>query len=386
MSRWLKWTLVWVGLSMLSGCSSLTGKKDEEKSPSDSAPYVEPDPGQSVGLRKVWSRSVAGKPDKYMFHPGRFVIEGREIYVGSFQGKVSRLRWDDGGEDWETDVGGQINGGVAVDEQHVYAGTVEGDLVALSRKDGKEVWRSHAASSIVSAPTAAKGLVLFVTMDNHTYAVKADTGTLAWLHTAIAEPLVVMGAATPTVEGEFAFVGYSTGEVYGLKLATGESVWSESLKTLSGRSEVEMLQDVDAALVVYSRKIYAVNHQGNVVAFYPEKGARIWERPASSVRTPLAMGGSLFVATVEGELIAFGMDDGFVLWRTRVSDSLTSTPVFWRGRLVIGDQAGRVFSLDPNTGRVTGKEKIGDPLVGEPIVRNENIFFYTNDGALIRYE
>ncbi|MBF0187872.1 MAG: outer membrane protein assembly factor BamB [Magnetococcales bacterium] len=392
--RWLVRTVsVLVLLPVLAGCA-LLGKDDEDE---DIQAYVEPTPGQEVAVEEVWSSSVTGNPRKYLQHPSGFSVHGRDLYVGSYEeggvpffrnyyGRVIRVDVKDGDIIWRREIDDALIGGVGTDGTRVFAGTVEGDVIALDTADGSEVWRTALPASVASPLTVEDGRVIFVTLDNRTYALDAKEGTKLWVHSSVSENLVVMGAAKPTVAEGRVFVGYSSGEVFALNLEDGSRLWSDNMTVLGARTELDRVQDVDAPLVVSERRVFAVNHQGSLIAFHPPTGVRIWEREMSAVRQPLLDGDRLYVADIEGFITAVSAQDGIPLWRTRLSDALLSAPVMYGGHIMVFDSVGRHFAVDPTSGDVVGLSRLNDEVFADPLVAQESLFLWTNEGNLYRFK
>lgn len=386
---------VMVASLLLSGCaatSNLVDKlwwSDDEEKISD---YIEPKPGRGVGLEERWSRSIEGTPDEFMIHPRRIAVGEGSVFVGTFEGAVVRVDLAQGKVLWRHELGAAIVGGVAVDEQRVFAGTVEGEMVALSRQTGEPVWRTPVSTKVASAPLAVGGRVVFTTLDNRTYALDAEKGERVWTHASVPVALVVQGAATPTSDGRVVYVGYATGEVFALKLSDGGVVWGENFSRLSGRSELDRLQDVDAEVVIGSEgmrqgmaKIFIVNHQGSVMALHGPSGSQLWRQTFSAIRSPLLWSNRLFLSNVEGQVVSMGEEDGAELWRVKVSDGLLTAPVRLGDLLLVADNKGRLMTLDPLSGRVVGLDKLGDPVEANPVVEGDTLLLWTHDGELINY-
>ncbi|GAB0058404.1 Outer membrane protein assembly factor BamB [Candidatus Magnetaquicoccaceae bacterium FCR-1] len=387
----------WVSLtlmaSLLPGCSTPTwlgGKVDEM----ESHQFRAPDPGKGTGLRLVWKRGVASSPDKHFVHPGRVAKDEDSIYVGTYQGRVARVKRATGDIVWEYSLGSAVMGGVAVDGERVYAGTEQGTVVALSRNTGVEVWRTRMNTAVDSAPLVVDGKVILLTLDNRSHALDATTGQPVWSHSTLAEGLVVMGSSTPTFADGLVFVGYSSGEVFALRSDNGQKAWSDNLRVLGGSSELDLMQDVDASVVfsevqgprLGARKAYMVNHQGRLIACQAGTGNRIWEKRLSAVRQPLWSMDRLFVVDLEGYVSAIGADDGIELWRVRLSDGQLTSPVLHKDRLVVADDQERLYTLDPASGRVLGRESLPGAVLSLPVVAADGVYFWTNRGDLLRYE
>ncbi|MEO5339030.1 MAG: outer membrane protein assembly factor BamB [Magnetococcus sp. MYC-9] len=400
--RWCKAGLVW-SLVALSGCSSLKSMnpfKDAPRSSSSSSSsnvtaFVEPQTRESTGLNRVWRESVGRSPGKHQQQPGQFVVSGADLFVGTFQGRVVRMDRQRGRILWDVTVGERVSGGVAVDGQQLYVGTRAGEMVALGRESGKELWRTPLSAPVTSAPAVGEGRVVFLTLDNRTYGLSSEDGKRIWSHSTPPELLVIMGAATPTVDGRVVYVGYSSGDLFALSLESGAPLWTENLSLAGGRTELDLLQSIQASVVLSPegdtvasgmKKLFAVNHQGRAVAILPRNGARVWERKLSSIRRPWLAGKQLFFADTEGYMVALSAIDGLELWRTRVSDGLLSGPVGIGDKVLVADDRGRLITLDGASGRVLGMDRLGEAVLADPVVVDNSVFLWTNEGNVLRYD
>ncbi|MEO5330970.1 MAG: PQQ-binding-like beta-propeller repeat protein [Magnetococcus sp. YQC-5] len=391
----------WVLIGLfLSGCAVPTwlgGKGDDKgggKGGEKTTQFQVPDPGQPTGLRQVWHQRVGSKPDAHFMHPAQFIVTQEAVYAGTFQGRVLSINPKDGQTQWSVETGATIMGGVAVDGQRVYAGNEQGEVFALERTSGKELWRIRVSTAVDSAPGLADDKLVVLTLDNRAYALDGKTGHRIWVHSTPAESLVVMGSATPVAADGLVFLGYSSGEVFALNSGTGQRVWSDNLRILGGTGELDLMQDVDAAVVlseqqgpqVTPRRAFVVNHQGRMMACFAATGMRIWERRLSVLRQPLWSKGRLFIADMEGNLVALSGDDGVELWRVRLSDGLLSSPVIFKDRILVADDQSRLFALDPTSGRILGRDRLSGPIVSLPVATDEGLYLLTNSGELSRYE
>ncbi len=383
-------------LLLLSGCATPTwlGGSGSKEGKKESTQFHLPDPGHKTGLHQVWKRSLAGSPDTHFIHPPRIAVSSDAVFVGTFQGRVVRVNRRSGAVEWEFSAEVPIKGGVAVDEERVFAGTEQGEMLALSRLTGKLLWRTQVLTSVDSAPVVADGKVIFLTLDNHTYALDAVSGAQVWMHSTPTESLVVMGSATPTAAGGLVYIGYSSGEVFALSTTNGHRAWSDNLRVLGGSSELDLMQDVDASIVLSAQhgpqmtpqRAFVVSHQGRVISYFAASGSKVWERRMSAVRQPLWSTGRLFLSDMEGSVVAMSSDDGVELWRERISDGLLSAPVMFKDRLLVADDKERLFSMDSTSGRVVGMEKLSGPLMSLPVATEDGLFLWTNEGDLLRYE
>ncbi|MBF0178119.1 MAG: outer membrane protein assembly factor BamB [Magnetococcales bacterium] len=390
-SSFLSWSQVLVGLGLslaLGGCSKSGAWFNGPEKPVDETvqEYVEPKPGKSVGLDRLWRRGVASSPDKFLLHPTGMALDDTLLAVGTFQGRVVAMNPADGSVYWKADLGAAIGGGVAADAERVYAGTTQAEMVALDRRDGRELWRASVATAVASPPRVVRDLVIFVTLDNRTYALDGATGQRRWVHNTSPEPLVIMGAGTPSVLRGTVLVGYASGELFALSLEDGKPQWTYNMTIMGSRSELDLLQNVTAPLLVTPRAVFAATHQGRLMALQPNSGKPFWERAMSVIHTPLLVDDRLVVADVDGSLSVLSAADGVPFWQTHLSDALLTAPVMFHDRIIVGDSKGRIFAVDPASGRVVGLDHFGDPMFADPLVVGGHLYLWTNEGNVYRFQ
>lgn len=399
MNHWVSRAVLLSVAALFSGCLSwsnpLTDPVSTGSGVTGDLAFVEPQTKESTGLTRVWKESVARAPEKHQQQPGQIVVVENDIFVATFQGRVVRLNRENGRVLWSATVSDRLVGGVALANQQLFVGTQDGEMVALSQDTGKELWRSDLSSPVTSAPVVAGGKVIFATLDSHTYALNSEDGKRAWVHSTPPEMLVVMGAATPTVDGPMVYVGYPSGDIFGLSLENGAPVWAENLSIRGGRSELDLLQDVVASIVVSresdtllsgTKKLFAVNHQGRAVALLPRNGTRVWEYKLSAIRRPWLAGKKLIFSEMDGHVVALSAGEGVEAWRTRVSDGLLSAPVSKGSKVVVADNRGRLMTLDADTGHVLGMDRLGEAVLADPVVVDNSLFLWTNEGSVLRYD
>lgn len=395
------WSLLILLLLGLSGCSTVSSWTDtvtdvlwfDDDDDVDLSGYVEPKPGQKLPWKKVWSRSLDGEPDDHLIHPRKISYDEESAYVGTYEGHIARVALSDGDVLWRVDLRAPVSGGVTRFGEHIFAGTADGEVFALNRHNGSLVWRQRVSTKVASAPLVQDGLVIFTTLNNRTYALAIEDGERIWTHSSVPVALVVQGASTPTSNGREVFVGYSTGEVFALRLRDGQELWGDNLSRVSGRSELDRLQDVDAEVVigpdgigVRMPQVFSVNHQGYLMALHPTSGSRYWRSRFSAIRKPLLWRNRLFLSDVDGYVVSVGVSDGLEVWRTQVSNGTLTAPTLVNDQIVVADSRGRLVAMDATSGRVTAMNYLGDPVMADPVVADNKLLIWTNDGDLISYQ
>lgn len=105
------------------------------------------------------------------------VVDGGAIYVGSYQGRLVRMRLSSGEVDWARPI--SLLGGIAIDESQLYATDEQGRLWALDRSNGATMWRLDALEGLeLSAPIRHGDYLLVGGSDGNVYWVEPNTGRI----------------------------------------------------------------------------------------------------------------------------------------------------------------------------------------------------------------
>ncbi|MCL5994976.1 MAG: PQQ-like beta-propeller repeat protein [Chloroflexi bacterium] len=100
-------------------------------------------------------------------------------------------------------------------------------------------------------------------------------------------------------------------------------------------------------------RLIIANHRGEVIAL-DAAGREVWRaRTGKPIRvTPHLAGNVLYLGTQGRTLHALNTDDGAERWQVSWRNSITTTPLVNRGRVVFGDTQGCVICLDEVTKQV----------------------------------
>ena len=108
---------------------------------------------------------------------GPVVVDGKDLFVAGFQGRIAMLALDSGQVWWSRDF--SASGGPALGADNVYATNAAGTVVALRRKDGAPVWEQSAlAYRQVTAPAVSGDTVVVADFEGAVHWLDAGTGAL----------------------------------------------------------------------------------------------------------------------------------------------------------------------------------------------------------------
>ncbi|MCJ7451940.1 MAG: outer membrane protein assembly factor BamB [Steroidobacteraceae bacterium] len=341
----------------------------------------------TLKVQRLWSESMGGGGEVLRLTLG-VAGSGDTVYAAGRDGKVRALDAANGKRRWQTDTDLELSAGPGVGSGLVVVGTSDGDVVALDAKDGKQRWRARIAGEILAPPLVEGDQVIVRSVEGRLRSLSASTGKEDWMVEDLVPRLSLRGTATPVaVGGDIVVCGFDTGKVMAVTLAKGEVLWQAQLSTPRGRTELQRLSDVDSAVVVSGKDIYAVGFQGRVAMLALDSGQIWWSRDMSSYRGLAIDDDQVYVSTSDGDVVAMRRSDGVVVWQQKgLARRGLSTPSVDGDAVVVGDFEGYLHWLDRGTGRFVAREHPGDKrIAAPPLVMQGRVFVIDEGGHLKAY-
>jgi outer membrane protein assembly factor BamB len=352
-------------------------------------------------LAQRWSTSVgsgSGKRVKILAQP--IVAEGRaftldaDSHVTAVDIRTGDRLWrvDTTPKDYESSVSG---GGLAYEDGRVFAATGFAQVVALDARKGKVLWRQNVSGPMRGSPTVRGGRVFVVTVDNQTHALSAEDGSVLWTHSGTAEAASLLSGNSPAVDGNVVVVPYSSGEIFALRVENGGVLWQDQLATVRRTEGVASLSDIGGRPIIDRGKVYAVGHSDMMVAIDLRTGRRLWEREIGGLQSPWLAGDYLYEVTNNAEVVCMEAKTGKIMWVTQMQAwenmkdkdhrIVWAGPVLASDRLILGSSNGKLVSLSPYTGELTGMVDAPNGITIAPAVAGGALYFLTDDADLVAY-
>ncbi|MCL6711105.1 outer membrane protein assembly factor BamB [Pseudoxanthomonas sp. z9] len=419
---------------VLSGCSTIKGwfggnKKDEK--PTEPAELVEFTP--SVEVAKLWSANVGKGEDRLGLQQGPVVADGR-VYAAAVEGGVRALDLQTGKEVWhfkpektragdaaqpdqvaEEPASGEeetkaakrarkeaaklakkaakrkiewrFSGGPGAGDGLVVIGTLDGRVIALDANDGTEKWRAKVPNEVITAPAVGQGYVLVRTNDGRVTAFDAASGERRWFWTSELPSLTVRGNAPVTLGPGVVFVGNDDGTVAALSLRDGRQVWSQTVGSADGRSELDRMADVDGPPVLDGTTLFATSYKKETVAIEGPSGRPLWQRDNGG---PGGLGvTSSYVVVADQGGTVWGLDrySGNATWSNpkMLRRSLTA-PSIHGDYAVVGDFDGYVHWLKLDNGEEAARARAGGKAIrAKPVVADGILLIQNVEGELTAF-
>lgn len=361
----------------LAACSSKDKKVDR---PAELVDLKSP----TVRVEKLWGASVGGGGKKLRLGLG-LATAGNKLFAAGREGDVAAFDLKTGKQLWRTETKLLLAGGTGVGTDVVAVGSADGQVVALSAEDGAQRWRADVKGEILSAPAVTEKEVIVRTVDGKLRALAMADGKEIWSAEQQIPRLTLRGAAAPVVARDVAIAGFDNGRVLAVSVADGATVWDSPVSPSHGRTELERLNDIDAAVKVVGEEVFVAGFQGRAAMLALDSGQIWWTRDVSSYRGVDVDDEQMYVSTSQGELVALKRRTGVEVWR---DDSLKfrslSAPAVAGDYVAVADLDGYVHWFDRATGALAGRVKTGgNRVTNAPLSVDGTLFVIDDEGSIV---
>jgi outer membrane protein assembly factor BamB len=348
----------------------------------------------------IWTADVgAGSSSSRILTTPPVVADGK-VFAKDAYSTVTAYNADTGQRIWSVTLkpekardDDEFGGGLAYYGGRLFVTTGFAVVFSLDAADGKEVWSSAVSAPVRGAPLVFGDRVFATSIDNKLHALAAVDGSDLWTFSGLQEVSGYVGGNSPAGSGDLVVAPFTSGELVGLRLETGRTVWNESL--VGPRREARAfgnLADIRGRPVIDRGVVLAMGSAGTLAAIDLRSGQRMWEKPIGGNQTPWAAGRFVFVVSGTADVVCLERDTGKVKWvtpLTQYQDEKRHKPILWGGpvlagdRLLVGGSTGELLALSPYTGEIIGKLNVGDPMRLAPVVANRVVYVLADNGRLI---
>ena len=357
---------------------------DKDKNVDPPAELVDLRP--SLAVDELWSAGVGGGGEKLKLALG-LAAQDEVLFAAARDGEVRALEAATGRERWKARTKLELSAGPAVGSGVVVVGTNGGQLVALDAATGAQRWQAQLTGEVLATPLVAGDRVVVRTVDGRLRALSVADGKEAWTVEDLVPRLTLRGTSPPVLAGDAVICGFDSGKVMSVALAGGEILWQAQLSSPRGRTELERLSDVDAAVQVSGDDVYAVGYQGRVAMIARETGQIWWARDLSSYRRLDIDVDQLYVATSDGDVVALRRGDGSIAWQQQGLTRRGRGGLAVQGTsVIVGDFDGYLHWLHRDDGRFVARERPSRTRVSlAPLVVGDRVFVIDDGGRITAF-
>jgi outer membrane protein assembly factor BamB len=340
----------------------------------------------TLAVQKLWSASVGDGAEKLRLSLG-IAVDGDTVFAAARDGEITALDANTGKTRWQAETEDDLSAGPSAGDGLVVVGSTSGRLIALEAATGKLRWSSDVKGEVLAAPLVTADRVVVRLVDGRLRALDPANGKEVWMAEDVVPRLSLRGTSAPVRARDAVLCGFDTGRVISVALSNGDILWQAQVATPSGRTELERLADVDAAVAVAGEEVYAVGYQGRVAMIALDTGQLWWTREMSSYRGIGIDDDQLYVATSDGGVVAMRRRDGSTVWQQGgLMRRTLSAPAVHLGAVVVGDYDGYLHWMDRGSGRFVARERPGRTRISaSPVVAGDRLFVIDDDGKVAAF-
>jgi outer membrane protein assembly factor BamB len=363
-------------LALISACS-----KDKAI---DEPAKITPLPSPSLRVQRVWSVSVDDKKAVALRLGLGISLEGKRVYAAGHTGVLAAFDVDSGRTIWRIKTKVPFAGGTAVSGDLLLVGTSDGQLLAFNATNGSARWKVRLNGEVLAPATISEHVIALRTVDGKLHGLSPTDGHELWAQEQQVPRLSLRGTARPVIVGDVVLCGFDNGRVMAVNGGDGSVVWEATVTPPHGRTELERLADIDSAVSVSGKDVYAVGFQGRVAMMALDTGQIWWSHETSSYRGLAFDDDTLYVATADGEVVALKARTGAEIWRQNaLLHRRLSALALMDGAVVTGDFQGYVHFLDRASGALAARVQMGKVRISAAPVVAGNMVVVVNERGQI---
>jgi outer membrane protein assembly factor BamB len=232
-----------------------------------------------------------------------------------------------------------------------------------------------------------------------------------------------IGLQSPVIHQGILYIGHNSGYMFAYELENGRTVWSTKDKgayhaapvvydesviygTVEGRVyrrhrlngkleyEVDLGASIESEPVIAKGRLFVHTRNHKIFCLDVKTGKILWAYRRSvpflttlqRVSRPLIRENKLYVGFADGVVAAFSIEEGILLWETKVGEGskfvdVDARPYFYRGKILIGPQRGQFAVINPINGML--ERRLPYQVSREPMIWKNRLILPTVDGELV---
>jgi len=367
---------------ILPGCSWIRSWGDEEVG--DPAPLVKFE--QTIKVGKAWSTKIGDGMGKQGLNMGPVYSSGT-LFAADYKGRLTSVDAANGRKNWELKTEQPFSGGPGVDESQLYMGTIDGRVVAFDRNSGNELWNAQVSSEVLAPPASEDGIVVVRCIDGRVFGLDEDNGARLWIYDHSVPLLTMRGNANLLVRAGYVYVGYDDGSVVTLRLDDGSLIWTQSIVSPEGRTELERLADIGQQMVIVASDLIVSSYKNRVTSLAADSGRLLWFKDISSATGIQVDRTNLAISESTGDLWLLDRRNGSTQWKQdQLLNRGLTRPAFYGNFVVVGDKEGYLHWIESESGEFVARVRVGKKgFAAAPLTVGTSLYVLTTKGNLVAY-
>jgi outer membrane protein assembly factor BamB len=357
-------------------------------------------------FRVAWRRGFGQASTHHEFVMAPPVMADGKVFVMDADVGVSAHDARTGARLWRTDLRPKskrekdaFGGGLAYADGKLYVSSGYRLVAELDAASGRVGWVTRTSAPMHDAPTVADGRVYAIDINDELLTFNADTGTPDWTYQALTEPARIMAASSPAVANGTLVASFASGELVALRSDNGTELWNLPLSHTTRSSALSEIRDIAGRPVIYKGDVFAISHADVMADTDLRTGEVRWQLPLSGITTPWPAGDVVFAVGQNGQVICASRESGQLYWLTDLNApgpakkrggkpgkrgrEVWSSPILAGSRLITVSDKGQAIAINPKTGAVEQRLKVGDDVLIGPIAAGGMIYLVSQKADLI---
>ena len=357
-----------------------------------------------AGKFEVSDRINFGWPSKNKYaRTSMPIIAQNKLFICNGNGTLFAFDLSDNKELWSSSLysfGRKIssftsflNATLSYGDDTIFMATNDGFLIAVNAKTGEKKWMVNLENPLRSAFKYDDGLVYGVTSSNKVFAIDANNGDIIWKYEHTDTQRVTLGKPSVLILQDKIVAAFSTSEAMALDKKTGKIMWVAEVNYKDGDNLFRMI-DIDTTPTKVGDYVMIGGINGNVQFVKEDTGQVVSGYFGSLSGSVVSSGDFAFFMDKDSRLMCFHIPSGGIKWYKEFKNKKTLAipaylnagnnkinigfeyggPILIGGNLIIIDQFGALFVVDPQTGDIKKKIKITTDVHKNPIVVDGKIY------------
>ncbi len=312
----------------------------------------------STSGQTLWSRDLTPASDRQgQGSGGGLAVEGDTLYVSIGYGILAALDVSTGGVRWTQELEASGSGTPTVAGDLVYLTAGDDTGWAVNKTTGRVAWQTSGTPSInnvlgAPAPIVANQLAIFAYGSGEVQAVFQRGGLDRWTTPVVGKrPGRALSSISdltgaPVASGDRVYVGNQSGRLAALSLANGNAIWT------AREGAITPVWPIGGS-------VFAISDLNELLRLDAADGSRIWGVPLPNYvkdkprrrsevfgnHGPVVAGGRVRVASSDGLLRSFDPVSGALTGTVEIPSGATTAPVVAGGTLYIVSRKGKLLAF-----------------------------------------
>jgi outer membrane protein assembly factor BamB/predicted phosphohydrolase len=331
-----------------------------------------------ANVQRVWHCSLKG---------GIYstpVTDGRSLFIGDDVGCLYSLNLKSGKTNWTFNTGMRIVGSPAVSEGVVVFGSANYNIYGLDARTGKELWHISTNQAVMGAATIENGIAYIGGGDGRMFAIDIHTGKIKWSFDELKNYVLTR----PLVYNQKLYFGTWDTHFYALNLADGSLAW----KWNNGNGNPK-LSPASVWPVAANGKIFITAPDRYFTCLDAETGEQVWRTKEYKVRETVGLsedGKTVYSKCMWDTIVAMDatVAEPITRWATHAGfgyEHNPAMPLEKDGTLWVSTKNGLLLGVDAQNGNVMWRHKIGNSILNTPLPLSGTECIFTSSEGTITY-